>query len=135
MVAPVVAPRQNVTHQVNYFRASIAFNTLNVGTAGMVPLGTLPAGAIATHALVKVTEAFNAATTNVITVGTAADDDAVLIGADFDETVVGTTVTFAAAGYSVTVATPLFIKYAQTGTAATTGAVTVILFFVPNNDR
>jgi hypothetical protein len=44
-------------------------------------------------------------------------------------------VTFAAYGYYVSVDTPLFIRYTQTGTAATTGAVTVILFFVPNNDR
>jgi hypothetical protein len=130
-----VAARTPYTQQVPYFRASVAFNTVNIGTAGMIPLGTLPAGAIVTHAIVKVTEAFNAATTNVVTVGTAADDDAVLTGADFDETVVGTTLTFAAAGYSVAVATPLYIKYAQTGTAATTGAVTIILFFVPNNDR
>jgi hypothetical protein len=122
-----VAARTPYTQQVPYFRASVAFNTVNIGTAGMIPLGTLPAGAIVTHAIVKVTEAFNAATT--------ADDDAVLTGADFDETVVGTTLTFAAAGYSVAVATPLYIKYAQTGTAATTGAVTIILFFVPNNDR
>lgn len=130
-----VAPRQPHTHQVPYMRASVAFDTLNIGTAGKVPLGTLPAGAIVTHAIVKVTAAFNAATTNVLTVGTAADEAAVLTGADFDETVVGTTLTFAAAGYKVSVATPLFIKYAQTGTAATTGAADIILFFVPNNDR
>jgi hypothetical protein len=130
-----VAARQPHTHQVPYMRASVSFNTLNIGTAGMVPFGTLPAGAIATHALVKVTAAFNAATTNVLTLGTAADDDAILAAADIDETVIGTTVTFAAAGYSVDVATPLFLRYTQTGTAATTGAATVILFFVPNNDR
>jgi len=130
-----VAARKNVTHQVNYFRASRAYNTPNIGTAGMVPIGTLPAGAVVTHALVKVTAAFNAATTNVVTVGTAAADNAVLAAGDFNEGVVGSTVTFAAAGYSVTVDTPLFIRYTQTGTAATTGAVTIILFFVPDNDR
>ncbi len=130
-----VAPRSTVTQQVPYFRASVAFNTVNIGSDGMVPLGTLPAGAIVTHAIVKVTTAFNAATTNVLTVGTLASVDAVLAAADIDETVVQTTVTFAAAGYSVAVDTPLFIKYAQTGTAATAGAATIILFFVPNNDR
>lgn len=130
-----VAPRGALTQQLPYFRASVAFNTTNIGTAGKVPLGTLPAGAIVTGALVKVTEAFNAATTNVLTVGTAADDDAIITATDVDETEVDTTVTFAAYGYYASVDTPLFIKYAQTGTAATTGAVTVILFFVPNNDR
>lgn len=130
-----VAPRSPHTHQVPYMRASVAYNTINIGTAGKVPLGTLPAGAIVTHAVVKVTAAFNAATTNVLTVGTAADDDAVLTASDIDETVVQTTVTFAAAGYTVTEATPLFVRYTQTGTAATAGAATIILFFVPNNDR
>lgn len=130
-----VAPRSTVTQQVPYCRASVSFDTVNIGTAGKVPLGTLPAGAIVTHALVKITTAFNAATTNVLTVGTAASDAALLSGADFDETVVQTTITFAAAGYTVAVDTPLFIKYAQTGTAATAGAATIIIFFVPNNDR
>lgn len=130
-----VAPRYTVTQQVPYCRASVAYNTANIGTAGKVPLGTLPAGAIVTHALVKITAAFNAATTNVLTVGTAADDDALLTDADIDESVVQTTLTFAAAGYTVSVDTPLFIKYAQTGTAATAGAATIIIFFIPNNDR
>ena len=130
-----VAPRSPHTQQLPYFRRSVAFNTVEIGTAGKVPLGTLPSGAIVTGALVKVTEAFNAATTNVLTVGTAADDDAIITATDVDETDVDTTVTFAAYGYYVSVDTPLFIKYTQTGTAATTGAVTVILFFVPNNDR
>ena len=135
MVAPVVAPRQNMTHQVNYFRASIAYNTLNIGTSGMVPLGTLPAGAIITGLLVKVTTAFNAATTNVLTVGTTATADAVLGATDIDELEVDTTLTFAGFGYLASVATPLFIKYAQTGTAASAGAATIILTYVPNNDR
>lgn len=128
-----VAPRQPHTHQVPYMRASVAYNTLNIGTAGKVPLGTLPANAIVTHMIVKNTAAWNGTGSNVLTVGTAADDDALLVDADIDETVVQTTVTFAAAGYTVTENTPLFIKYA--GTSASAGAATVILFFVPNNDR
>ncbi len=130
-----VAPRSNVTHQLNYFRAAVEFDTPSIATAGKVPLGTLPAGAIITGMLVKVSEVFNAATTNVLTVGTAADDDAVLGATDIDELVVDTTVTFTGYGYQVTADTALFIKYAQTGTAATTGAATVIVFFVPDNDR
>lgn len=130
-----VAPRLHVTHQMPYFRATVAFDTLNIGTAGKVPLGTLPAGAIVTGMLVKVTTAFNAATTNVLTVGTAADASAVIGAGDVDETTVGTTLTFAGVGYKASVATPLFIKYAQTGTAATAGAADIILMFCPDNDR
>lgn len=130
-----VAPRQPHTHQVPYMRATVAYNTLNIGTAGKVPLGTLPAGAIVTFGLVKVGTAFNAATTNVLTIGTADDDDAILVAADINEAVAGTTVTWAAAGYKVSVATPLFVRYTQTGTAASAGAADIILFFVPDNDR
>ena len=81
-----VAPRQPITQQVPYMRAAVAYNTLNIGTAGKVPLGTLPGGAIVTHMIVKVVTAFNAATTNVLTVGTAASADAVLGAADINET-------------------------------------------------
>jgi hypothetical protein len=130
-----VAPRSPHTQQLPYFRRSVAYNTLEIGTSGKVPLGTLPAGAIVTGMLVKVTTAFNAATTNVLTVGTSADDDAVIGAADVNELEADTTVTFGAVGYSVTEATPLFVKYTQTGTAATAGAATIILFFVPDNDR
>lgn len=130
-----VAPRLPVTHQLPYFRATVAFDTTQIGTAGKVPLGTLPAGSIVTGMLVKVTEAFNATTTNVLVVGTADDSDAVIGAADVDETTVGTTVTFAAVGYKPTAATPLFVTYTQTGTAATTGAADIVLWFVPDNDR
>lgn len=130
-----VAPRSPHTQQTPYFRASVAFNTRNIGTTGLVPLGTLPAGAIVSHAIVKRTAAFNATTTNVLTVGTAADAAAVIADGDADETTIGTTVVWGCAGYTADVATPLFVKYTQTGTAATTGAATIILFFVPNNDR
>ena len=130
-----VAPRSNVTQQEHYFRATVSFDTPLIGTAGKVPLGTLPAGAIVTGMLVKITAAFNAATTNVLTVGTAADASAVLGATDIDEADVDITQAFTAYGYNPTVDTPLFIKYAQTGTAATAGRAIIILFYVPDNDR
>jgi carbon monoxide dehydrogenase subunit G len=116
-------------------RAAVAYNTVNIGVDGKVPLGTLPAGAIITYALVKINTPFNAATTNVLTVGTATSNAAVLTAADINESVAGTTITWAAAGYKVTDATPLFVVYTQTGTAASAGAADIIIHFVPNNDR
>ncbi len=85
--------------------------------------------------MIKITEAFNATTTNVLTIGTAADASAVLGATDLNELVVGTTIPLAASGFYVTVDTPLFIKYAQTGTAASAGAAIICLTFFPNNDR
>ncbi len=130
-----VAPRKNVTHQVNYFRAAVNFDTYQVDTAGKVPLGTLPAGAIVLSCIVKIVTPFNAATTNVLTIGTASDASAVLAAGDIDETTAATTLAGAATGYRPTVDTPLFIKYAQTGTAASAGAAIVVMTFAPNNDR
>ena len=130
-----VAPRSPHTQQLPYFRKSVAFNTVDIGTSGKVPLGTLPAGAIISGMLVKVTTAFNAATTNVLTVGTLSSPEAVLGPTDVNELEVDTTVSFSSYGYKVDEATPLFVKYTQSGTAASAGAATIILFFVPDNDR
>lgn len=130
-----VAPRSNVTQQVHYFRATVNYNTLNIDTTAKVPLGTLPANAIVTGVLIKIVTAFNAATTNVLTVGTSADAAALVAGADLDETVAGTTISFSQVGYMPTADTALFIKYTQTGTAASAGQAVVIVSFVPDNDR
>lgn len=130
-----VAPRSNVTHQINYFRAAVNFDTYQIDTAGKVPLGTLPAGAIVTGCIIKIVTAFNAATTNVLSIGTASDASAVLGAADVDETVAATTFAAAAIGYRPTADTPLFIKYAQTGTAASAGSAIVVMTFAPDNDR
>jgi hypothetical protein len=35
----------------------------------------------------------------------------------------------------VSVATPLFVTYTQTGTAASAGAADIIIHFIPDNDR
>lgn len=135
MGTSAVAPRSNLTQQVNYFRAAVSYNTPLIGTDGKVPLGTLPDGAIVVGLMVKVTQAFNAATTNVLTVGTAASNATVLAASDVDETVIDTTAAFVGYGYQASGDTPLFIVYTQTGTAASAGAATIILEYVPDNDR
>lgn len=135
MATHLVAPRQIHTQQEHYLRAAVAYNSLEVGTAGKFPLGTLPAGAIITGILATVSVAFNAATTNVLTVGTAASDASIVGADDLNEGAIGSTLSFASVGTKVSVDTPLFIKYAQTGTAASAGAADIILFFVPDNDR
>lgn len=126
--------RQYHTQQVAFLRRSVAFDTPLIGTAGKVPLGTLPANAIITGIIIKVATVFNAATTNVLTVGSASNDSLLVADADLDELEADTTIAFGSVGFSSTSDTQLFIKYAQTGTAATTGAATVIVLFVPNTD-
>src|SRR5690348_8840039 len=102
---------------VQAITASIAFNTLGIGTSDTVKVGTLPSGAQCLSCIVRVTTAFNAATTNVLTVGTASGSDVDFVSStDVDEGSAGTTVDMTCAGLAFTADTPIYVKYAQTGT-------------------
>lgn len=120
---------------VHSFRKTVNFNTTGIGTADTVKLGVIPSGARITKIWVSINTAFNAATTNVLTVGSnASSNNNIVAAADVDETATG--VTEVTTGWSVTFAadTTIYIRYTQSGTAATTGAATIILEYVPNND-
>jgi hypothetical protein len=100
----------------------------NVASPFTVSLGTAPAGATILAAIVEVVTAFNAATTNVLVVGTAADDDAYVAAADVNEAAAGTTTV----AHSATLAGDIEIlaKYTQTGTAATAGSARVTVLYL-----
>lgn len=119
--------RQLHTQQSHYLRKRINFNDTNIG--GGVVMGTLPAGAVILNQNVRVVTAFNAGTTNAINVGTAAGGtqlftDAATAGAR-SPTI---------ANLSFASDTDIFVQYAQTGTAATTGQADIIITYAPNND-
>lgn len=115
---------------VTYSDASIDAGTLRMPAA-------LPAGSIITQVIVDVVTAFNAGTTNVLTVGTQSGtaNDIVTAG-DVNEGAAGVNnvTTSAAIGYIGSSAIDLFIKYAQTGTAATAGAAHIVVCYIPDND-
>lgn len=96
-------------------------------------IGRLPKGATVLRTVVGVTTAFNAATTNVLIVGTAADDDALVAAAGVDESAVAVT-SVAPATLAGAVApsadTDIYVKYTQSGTAATAGAAWVVVEYV-----
>ena len=85
-----------------------------------VSLGIAPKGTKLVEVIVDIETAFNAATTNVLVVGTSGDDDAFVAAADVDESsasvqvVAGNLAEFSAD-------TEIFAKFTQTGTAATAG--------------
>lgn len=108
-------------------RKDIAFNTPGVG--GGISMGAVPAGAIITSVDVHVTAIFNAATTNVLVVGTAGTADAYLAAADVNEGAVGFT---RYSGKAAVVATPteVFVRFTESGAAATTGAAVVMVNYV-----
>jgi hypothetical protein len=119
--------RQYHHQHVTYFRKRVNFNDSAIGTG--VVFGTLPAGAMIIAQNVRVTTAFNAGTTNALNVGTTAGGtqlftDAATAGAR-QPTI---------ANLSFATDTDLFVQYAQTGGAATTGIADIVISYAPNND-
>jgi hypothetical protein len=101
------------------YLGEIDFDTEDVAT-GVVLKNKLPKGFILTRAVCVVNEVFNGGTTNVVVLGTEADDDAFLAAADIAEDAVGVNVKnhWKPVGSADV---PVVAKYTQTGTAATTG--------------
>lgn len=109
-----------------FYAGTVKFDATGVSTG--IDLAKLPNSAIITRAVAKVTTAFNAGTTNVLTVGTNDDIDNILGSSDVTEGTAGVyskqTFVEAAKGDKVKA------KYTQTGTAATAGVAEVYIFFV-----
>jgi hypothetical protein len=114
---------------------TVAFNTLGIGTADTVKVGTLPSGAQIVELHRSRDAAFNAATTNVLTVGTAPSANTDVV-ADADVTRarcrhhVGTR----GCDLAFSADTPIYAKYTQTGTAATTGAALITILYVATSN-
>lgn len=108
------------------FAGSIAFDT-EKASEGVV-LTKLPANIIVTKAVAVVKTAFNAATTNVITVGTDDNIGNLLGSSDITGGTAGAYIknTFAESK----AATDVKAKYTQSGTAATAGEADIYLFVV-----
>lgn len=108
----------------------VAFNTS--GIAAGILLCTIQASVakpVLLETMVQVQTAFNAVTTNVLTLGTdAASANQILAAADITEGTPGFYPAGAGVGKVVLTAnTDIYVKYTQTGTAATTGAAKVFL--------
>lgn len=103
----------------------------DVASPYTVELGTIPSGAVVIGTIVDVVTVFNAATTNVLVVGTATDDDHYVAAADVDETTAAGTLVMDKSE-TLSADTAVYAKYTQTGTAATTGQARVtVLYAVP----
>jgi len=118
-------------------RKMINFN--DAGLSAGVPLSQpIPAGSIITSVIVQIATPFNAATTNVLAVGTTGTGTDLMTSA---EAVAGTQGQKTAVAYKSTAAsnplandTNIFVSYSQTGTAATAGVAYVMITYHPNND-
>lgn len=130
---PVAAPEDS---GIMYLRRTVSFDTPYADVVGGantygVPIGAMEAGCVPLYCHVTIETAFNAATTNVLVVGTVDDDDGFATTAG---TVPGTVgfkgnQTGALTGIPLASNKVVYVKYTQTGTAATTGKATVVMTF------
>ena len=125
------AARKPYTHQTTYISKAFDYNTAGIGTADTIQVGTLPLGCLHLETIVRVKTAFNAATTNVIKVGTAADGDAFIEAGDVIEGTTGTYFSDRSAGAVYTADTPVYVTYTETGTAASAGSAEVVVTYIP----
>ncbi|MHC2462121.1 hypothetical protein [Bradyrhizobium embrapense] len=128
--------RKNSAQMVHYLRFAVNFN--DAGIAAGVGKQTLPAGAVIIGTDVNIVTAFNAGTTNVLTVGSAAGANAdVVAGADVAENATGLTQNIKPTGamlVPLAADTQVFAQFTQTGGAATAGKAIVVVKYVPDND-
>jgi hypothetical protein len=128
--------RDSSVHNATYARATqgvlskeILFSDA-VSGAAVVALGTLPAGARFIEAKVNVITAFDAGTTNTLTIGPDTDYDYLLTAGNptvADSETVGVLI-----DYVPTVDTIIYARYAYTGTVPTAGkAVAYVTFEHP----
>ena len=120
---------------VHYLKMTVNYNDTNIST-GIPFAAYLPAGAQILFATVNVLTAFNAATTNVLTVGQNATSYNDIVNAgDVNEGATGSTMALRGADLNITTDVQVFYKYTQTGTAATAGQAVIVIAYVPNNDQ
>jgi hypothetical protein len=133
--------RVNTTQQTNYYRFTVNWNDPRISTAQK--FGRLLQNTFISNVACHVTTAFNAGTTNVLMVGTSATTPVEIISAAIStKSIDESSATYqqitqaGSLGVSVTSGADvdLYARYQQTGTAATAGAATCIIEFVPNND-
>lgn len=126
--------RNDGSQNIHFIGRDVTFATLGIGTSDTVKVGRVPAGSRLGPTQVHVTAAFNAATTNVLTVGTSTGSDTDIVAAgEVNEAATGCTIV--ATGCALTFAsdTDIYVKYTQTGTAATAGAATILIPYFPPN--
>lgn len=130
--APVAPPvRQDPRQVVNTLKKRFQFNTAGIAT-GVAFDNSLPMGAVITAVLVEIITAFNAATTNVLTVGTNSSTyNNLVAAADVNEGATGTTRVDRGIGGAIMRAAELapYVMYTQSGTAATTGDAEVTITY------
>lgn len=134
-----IPARQNLSQQESYYRITVNFSDPFPASQ---KFGRLLQNTFITGIACHVTTAFNAGSTNVVTMGTSATGAELIDGATSTKSINEASATYQqitkidTLGVSVTSAADvdLYVRYVQTGTAATAGVVTCAINFIPDND-
>lgn len=112
---------------VHYIAADIDYTD----SATAVTIGTVPSGATILKAIsgLQVNVAFNAGTSNVVDVGTTANDD--LYGTDLAAGSIAFVPLDEAVTQVLSADTTFTATYAQSGTAASAGSGKVVICYIP----
>lgn len=130
-----LSARQDPRNVPNTLRKTFNFNDAGIASGVLIGPDALPQGAFITGVWVEIVTAFNAVTTNTITVGTNSPNfNNIVSSADITGNggaSIGTQVAIVTRGLGRALAasadTQVSVKYAQTGTAATTGQGVLVI--------
>lgn len=111
-------------------RITVTYASSNIATG--VLWFRLPARAQVMACAANVETAFNAGSTNVLTVGYGASMNEIIAAADVDESSATYQAVTTPLGLEFTEEKDVYVKYTQTGTAATAGKATIILSYLPH---
>ena len=130
--APVSPPvRQDPRQVANTLKKRFQYNTAGIAS-GVAFDNALPEDAVILAVIVEIITAFNAGTTNVLTVGTNSSSYNNLVAAgDVDEAAVATTQVLRGIGGSILRAAELvpYVKFTETGGVATAGDAEVTIVY------
>jgi hypothetical protein len=110
--------------------SQLIYVTSATPTTSAVSLGKVPRGAQIIGAIVAVTTAFNAQSTNVLTVGPTSNTSQVVASGDVTASGIGTTLVCHHAVTPPAVDTEYWITFTSTGTKPTAGRARVTLLYV-----
>jgi hypothetical protein len=124
-----IPARNDLYQDIQYLRKDFTFND----NGKVLQLGTLPANAVIIKPIsgVNVSTVFNAGTSNVLDVGTSADDD--LYGTDLALGTAAYVPLDEAISFFVSSDTQMTATVVLTGTAATTGAGQIVIAYCTKN--
>lgn len=123
-------PRDVFLHCTQYLRKSIRFDTINAGSTNGIEFDfQVPAGGFIRSITIHKVTAFNAGTTNDLTVGVTGTPNAYVATGTAAAGTVG--VITAVGPGRVTADTTVVVRYASTGTAPTAGEADIMVEFVP----